>query len=234
MFKNILFFIVFSVFLSDYISAQLCYNREILDRPNISVISNIAYKLPYRGDNYKFYGTLSFHILGRAFVNNKVYNTFIETQHMTKQNMSDVQIRLLKSSEKNHGYLNPHKPDVCGNRIVFLLPMKRKGKPVKFYYRTGLFRCFYSFKKSGNAKRNSKLCIDFEATAQYLLNSDDAAHFYGMRIKSVIIKRCFIKELYNTSSGEELKKRNIRFVKYLSRKMNRKYEALFLIEFKLE
>ena len=210
--------------------AQLSYTKPIEINTKTG-ISNIAYKLPYRGDNYKFYGTFSFHISGKAFVNNKVYNSVIEAQQLSKQNIGSVQIRILKGSRKKFGRLNPYQTKICGNQLVFMTPMKKKDIPVKFYYRTGLFRRFYRFDKSGAAKRKANLCIDIETLAQYLINLDNAAHFFGLRIKSVTIKRAFINLLLESSISAVLREKNIRFVKYLSPKMNRKYEELFLVEF---
>ncbi len=195
-----------------------------------SRISNIAYKLPYRGENYKFYGTLKFHISGKAFVNNKVYNSFTEAQHLTEKYIPGFYIRLLRASGKKQGRLNPYKSEICGNRLVYMCPMKKQDRRIKYYWRTGLFRFFYHFNSSG-ISGNNKLSVDFETLAHYLLILDEAAGFYGLRIKSVTIKRRFIKALYQTPSGNALQNRDIRFVKYLSRKKNRRYEELFLVEF---
>ncbi len=225
--KQFIFYFVLCI-VTTHSSAQLSYEKKERIRITNTRISDIAYKLPYRGENYKFYGTLKFHIYGKAFVNNGVYNSFIEAQHLSKYNLPDIYIRLLKSSGKKSGYLDKNKISVCGNRIVFMTPMKKKGNPVRYYYRTGIFRMFYCFDASGKTKR---LNIDFESLAQYLINLDDAAHYFGLKINTVTIKREFIKALYKTSSGEELKQREMRFVKYLSRKMNKKYEELFLVEF---
>ncbi|NOZ34413.1 MAG: hypothetical protein GXO80_03835 [Chlorobi bacterium] len=178
-------------FIKSITFAQLSYRAPVSVTQKTS-ISNIAYKLPYRGENYKFYGTLKFHISGKAYVNNKVYNSFIEAQHLSEQNLNSATIRLLKASGKKYGYLNPHKESVCGNRLVFLCPMTKKEKPLKFYYRTGLFRYFYRFNSSGISK-SGRLCIDFETLARYLLNLDNAANFFGLQIRSVTIKRSFIK-----------------------------------------
>ncbi len=228
-FKFLTVFIILLI-IRGFTFAQMSYTKPItINRKQ--EISDIAYKLPYRGDNYKFYGTFSFHVFGRAFVNNKVYNSFTEAQHLSKQNLANVQIRILKCSGKKFGRLNPYNSKICGNQIVFMTPMKKKGKPLRFYYRTGLFRRFFRFSKNGTAKNFSSLSVDFETTAKYLINLDDAARFYGMQIKAVTIKHSFIKCLYETNYGKELKKRKIRFVKYLSRKINRRYEELFLVEF---
>ncbi len=228
-FPKFLILCVLFVIIKSITFAQLSYRKPVYVTQKTS-ISNIAYKLPYRGENYKFYGTLKFHIFGKAFVNNKVYNSFIEAQHLSEQNLNSAIIRLFKASGKKYGYLNPHKESVCGNRLVFLCPMKKKEKPLMFYYRTGLFRYFYRFNSSGTSK-NSRLSIDFETLARYLLNLEDAANFFGLQIRSVTIKRSFIKALLKTSSGNAIASANIRFIKYLSSKMNRKYEELFLVEF---
>ncbi|NPA67213.1 MAG: hypothetical protein GXO50_01240 [Chlorobi bacterium] len=218
------------LFLSNILSGQLNFEPEEKIEINKGYVSNTAYKLPYRGDNYKFYGTVSFHIYGRAFVNNKVYNTFTEAQHFCKYNIPEHQIRILKASAKKNGRFKKQDPKYGGNIVVFMTPMLKGKKPVKFYYRTGLLRFLYTFDENGFSK-NKKLKIDFDATAKLILNIDDAAKIFGTKIKSVTIKKRFIKNLYKSKHGEELKKRKIRFKKYLSKKMNRKYEKLFLTEF---
>ncbi len=212
--------------------SQISYEKSVSLKKN-TVISDIAYKLPYRGDNFKFYGTFSFHIYGRAFVNNRVYNAFTEAQYISEKNIPNVKFRILKASMKKNERLNPKNQRLCGNKIVFMTPMKKCEQAVKYYYRTGLFRFFYVFDNSGTAKRAKNLKIDFDATAVLLKNLDDTGRLFGIKIKAVTIKRAFIKHLINTPAGKELEKRNIRFVKYLSKKMNRKYEELFLVEFSL-
>ncbi len=227
-YKFLLFSLLF-LLIESFVFGQLSYHKTISVKQKTNV-SNIAYKLPYRGENYKFYGTLKFHIFEKAYVNNKVYNTFSEAQHISKQNIKNINIRIFRASSKKRGYLNPYNSAVCGNILIFMCPMKKKDKPLKFYYRTGLFRYFYRFNAAGKSK-NGKLCIDFETLAQYIINTDDAAQYFGLKIKSVSVKRSYIKSLYQSSSGEKILKRKIRFLKYLNPKMNRKYEELFLIEF---
>jgi len=226
--KQIIFYFILCI-TATHSFGQLSYREKENIRLNTK-ISDIAYKLPYRGTNYKFYGTIKFHISGKAFVNNGVYNSFIEAQHFSKYNLPDIYIRLLKGSGNKSGYLDKNKLSVCGNRIVFMTPMTKGGQPVKYYYRTGLFRIFYRFDSSGKSKKRC-LNIDFESLAQYLINLDNAAHYFGLKVNTVTIKREFIKTLYETSSGKDLQQRKMRFIKYLSRKMNKKYEELFLVEF---
>jgi len=227
--KKLFYFFLFLLFSEIFAFSQLSYNKEIVRNQNVFTKSNIAYKLPYRGKNYKFYGSISFHIFGKAFVDNRVYNIFTEAGHCAQKNMPEIQINIKACSRKKHGILIRNNHRFCGNQIIFLYPLKKNEKPIKNYSYVKFLYHFYRFNKNGQL--NKKIFIDFESTAQYLINLDDAAHFFGIRIKSISVNRAYIKELYKCSFGKELKKRHLRFVKYVSEKTNRKYRSVFLIEF---
>ncbi len=220
MLKKLLCLVSYSVFSGVLSFSQLSYNKEIIREENVLVISNIAYKLPFRGENYKFSSSFLFYFTGNAFVNNRVYNTFIEAQHLSEKNLPEIRFVIKKCSYKKSGILVPNNKRLSGKRIVFRYPEKKKEYGI---YSGILFSLFHIKKK--------KRSIDFESTAQYIINLDNAAEFFGIKIKYVIVSRSYIKKLYESSSGKELMKRNIRFIKYLSHKINRKYEKFFLVEF---
>ena len=196
--------------------------------------SFIAYKLPYRGENYKFYGTLSYHVFGKAYTDCKVHNAIVESFKISETNCSNAYFKILKGTKRHAGKLLPYVEKKNGLNADFMTPLKKKTVPVKFYYRTGLFRAFISFDSEGFSKNNKNICIDFENLAQYIINLDDAANLYGLKIKRVVFNKRFLKKLYSCSSGKELKKRDIYFAKYLNRKVNRKYDDLFHVDFEFK
>jgi hypothetical protein len=195
--------------------------------------SNIAYKLPFRGNNYKFYGTISYHVLGRAFTRCNVHNTIVEAFFLSELNCTGVNFKILKSSAHTYGRLYDHNQKKSGKYCYFMTPMIRKGQPVKHYYRTGLFRFFLRYDKKGQLKSNSKIRIDFDAMARFLINLDISAGKYGLRIKKIVFNRFYLKELFKSESGKLLKERDIYFAKYLSDKVNNRFDDIYYVEFEL-
>ncbi len=208
--------VLFSLFFNAELKSQLSYETykpEIFIKSNNEYVSLIAYKLPFRGENYKFYGTLSYHISGRAYVACKVHNTIVEAYHLSEQNCKWAYFKLLKGSKRKAGKLLPFHNRKNGKYIEFMTPLEKKGIPLKYYYRTGLFRSLIQFDKTGRSTLNKDIRLDFERLARYIINLDNAAHMYGLRIKKIIFNRFLLKELYASPSGAELKARDLYFPK---------------------
>jgi hypothetical protein len=232
-FRKLKLSVVIILFTSLSLQAQLSYKSIEVGNyyDNETYVSSIAYKLPYRGENYKFYGTLNYHIFGNAFANCNVHNTVVEAFYFCDQSGSEAYYKIARGSGKMKGRVVPLHSKKSGNSIIFMTPQLKNDHALKYYFRTGLFRVFRKYDKSGVSEKNQTLKIDFENTALLILQLDNAAKIYGLEIKKVIINRYFLDELYLTSSGQELKMRDIYFAKYLSKKVNRKYDDLFYIEF---
>jgi hypothetical protein len=214
--------------------SQLSYNRpEVMNyKPtNTNYFSTIAYKIPFRGDNYKFYGTFSYHILGRAFAGKQVHNTIVAAYRLAEDNCPNVEFKVLKSSGNTSGRIVPSDKHKNGFYAVFMTPLLVGNKPMKHYCITGFFRFFVRYDKEGSCSLNKSIEIDFESTAQHLLNLDNAAKIYGLCVKKVIISRFLLDDIYTTESGKFLKEREIYFPKFLSRKVNRKFDDLYYVEF---
>ncbi len=229
-----LFIVTYFVSLSLYSHSQLSFLALYVDDFSTTeeeYISNTAYKIPFRGENYKFYGTLSYHVFGKAYAEWKVHNAIIESFKLSENNCSNVHFKILKSTSRSSGKLLPYVERKNGYNADFICPILKNDVPVKYYYRTRLLRFFIRYNSKGQSKRNKKIKIDFDAMTQYIINLDDASKLYGLRIKRVVFDRRLLKQLYNSKSGKELKKREIYFAKYLSKKVNRKYDDLFHVDF---
>ncbi len=205
------------------------YSLEEKSSPSL-----IAYKLPFRGDNYKFYGTITYHVFEKAYADCNVHNAIVESFKISENNCAKTHFKILKASKRRSGRLLPYVEKKSGFNADFMTPMKKNGKQMKFYYRTGLLGRFKNFDSEGFSKSNKKISLDFESMAQYLINLDNSADLYGLRIKRIVFNRHYLKKLYASKSGEELKKKDIYFAKYLSRKVNRKYDDLFHVDFEMK
>jgi len=213
--------------------SQLSYhsNEPVFNLQSELYVSNIAYKLPFRGENYKFYGTLSYHIYGKAYASCDVHNAIVEAFNLCDRSECDAKFKILKSSRRKNGKLLPLHSKKNGRYTDFMTPLLKNGEPIKAYYRTGLFRFFTYYNTDGVLKSNDKVEIDFENMALFIINLDNASEMYGLRIKKIIFNRFLLDELFSTSLGEELKSRDIYFAKFLSDKVNRKYDDIFYVEF---
>ncbi len=229
--KLILLLIIFLFFPG---FSQLSYNRpEVMHyKPAAgNAFSRIAYKIPFRGENYKFYGTISYHIYGRAFAGKQVHNAMVEAFQLSESDCPGVHFKLLKCSGKKDGLIVPEDEKKNGFYAIFMTPLKMCNHPMKNYFITGIGRFFVNYDQFGKCTATENVVIDFESTAEHLINLDDAAAMYGLRIKKVIISRFLQDELFETDNGEKLKQRDIYFPKYLSKKINKKFDDLFYVEF---
>jgi len=222
---------VFVFIMSVYTFSQLSTKAKVLRTNNPNYCSIYAYKLPYRGENYKFYGTISYHVLGRAYVNDRVHNSIVESFKISETNCDDVNFRLLKCTKRNFGYLQTSVEQKDGFSAIFMTPLKNKKHSLKLYYRTWLYKFIKNYNSDGISVFNKSKSVDFDNMSQFIVNLDVASRQYNLKIKKIIFDKRFIKKLYKSKNGKELKKRNIYFAKYLSTKVNKKYDDLFYVEF---
>jgi len=209
------------------------YGKTSIERGNFktSLKSNVAYKLPFRGNNYRFFGTIRYHLIGTAYASQHVHNTIVESFNISENNCNNTNFKILKCSNRRTKGFQRSVEQKNGYNIIIMTPKMRKGKSLFYYNSTGLFRYLFKYNNAGVSKFNKNYAIDFESLAQYIINLDDASKQYNLKIKRIIFDKRFIKKLYETKNGKELKKRDIHFAKYLSKKVNRKYDDLFYVEF---
>jgi hypothetical protein len=227
-------FFFFFIFFRLSIFAQLGFNPVNTDYSEEKLLnfeSNIAYKLPYRGNNYKFYGTISYHVFGKAYAEHRVHNTIVEAFKISEHAGSKANFKIYKTGGRKNGFLIPLSKNKNGYHAVFMTPLKKNNTPVKYYYRSGFLRVLRKFDHTGYYKYNKNICIDYDNMALFLLNLNEASKQYGLKIQRIIFNKRYIKNLFSTIYGDELKQADLYFAKYLSKKVNRKYDDLFYIDF---
>lgn len=190
-----------------------------------------AYKLSYKGDNYKFYSRFVYYVLGRSYLHSTVHKIVNETyKQLAKQNKGYT-YRIMDCSSKKGGKLFPHHTHQNGTSIDFMTPLLKKGKSYTFFDKIGILRYALEFDTQGKCTLNKNIQIDFNAVAQHIIMLDKIAQKNSYRIKKVILETNLKDELFATRYGSELKRRNIYFVKSLPRSINRLHDDHYHIDF---
>jgi len=188
-----------------------------------------AYKLPYSGNNFKYFSPLSYYVLGRAYVHSKVYKTVLDSYTHCETELPKKFFRVMECSKKHGGKMSPHRTHQNGLSIDFMTPLIKNGKQKKAYNRIGIFRYLLNFDSHG--KLSKKVSIDFETMAQHILLLDNEARENGLRVKKVIFKINLKDDLYKTKSGVELKRKGIYFAKSLPERIDKLHDDHYHIDF---
>ena len=190
-----------------------------------------AYKVPYKGQNFKYFSAFDYFILGRCYVHSDVYEILIESYSAMYTEYPNYTFKIMECSKKKGGRLFPHKTHQNGTSIDFMTPLKKNGKTVKLYDKTGMWRYLMKFDAEGKARINNKVEIDFDKTAKHILILENIARSKGYRIKKVILETNLKDELFNSNHGAQLKNSNIYFVQNLSKSINELHDDHYHIDF---
>ncbi|HBH48427.1 MAG TPA: replication initiation protein [Bacteroidales bacterium] len=188
-----------------------------------------AFKLPYRGSNFKYFSPLSYFILGRNYVHSSAHTTVINSYAKCETHLPGIKFSIMDCSKKQGGRLWPHRTHQNGLSIDFMTPLVKNGKQKRFYDGIGIFSYLLNFDSEG--KLNKHVSIDFETMAKHILLLDIEARKNGLKIKKVIFKINLKDNLYSTKSGAELKRRGIYFAKNLSPKIDKLHDDHYHIDF---
>lgn len=186
-------------------------------------------KLPYKGENYKYFSKLSYYMLNRAYVNAKVYNTILETYNTCETTCPKVYFRVMECSHKHGGKVAPHRTHQNGLSVDFMTPLKKGNKQYRLFDKTGIWHYLINADESGNVTKNVE--IDFETMAKHILALDDAARKNDLRVKKVILKINLKDDLFKTESGKKLKQRGVYFVRNLSKTIDNLHDDHYHIDF---
>jgi penicillin-insensitive murein DD-endopeptidase len=231
-----IFFIVVFLFKSIELPAQKkqLEKSESISKGEVGNGSLINGKrLPYKGKNYKYFSPLSYHLLGRAHVNSRLYRTIQDAYTECERTCPGQKFRIMECSRKKGGKMKPHRTHQNGLSVDFMTPLIKKGKQYKRLDRTGIWHYLLKFDETGTLKRRKKVKADFEMIARHLLALDNSARKNGLKIDKVIFKIDMKGELFNTESGKELKSRGIYFAKALSDLIDNLHDDHYHVDFKV-
>jgi penicillin-insensitive murein endopeptidase len=188
-----------------------------------------GYLLPYVGDNFWYFDADSY-LGGRAFTNNLVYSSIIDSYATLKEKSNRIWC-LMEASNQKGGKMAPHITHQNGLSIDFMMPLMKDQKPFYDFDDKGKLHYLMSFDDQGISADDSNVSIDFDAVGSHILALEKAARNNGLKIKKVIIKIEFKDELYASKYGKDLEESGIYFVKGLSNLVNALHDDHYHIDF---
>jgi penicillin-insensitive murein DD-endopeptidase len=192
-----------------------------------------GYLLPYSDKNFICYSWLSYYLLGREYINSKVYNTVLASYADLRKSYPDRKFVYMEAAKRKGGKMYPHRTHQNGLSMDFMSPLvKKNGKP-KYFKLLGIFRYALNFDKDGKSTLNSDISIDFNLIAEHILILDKNARKQGLKIKKVIFNIDLKDNLYQTDYGKKLKKSGIYLAQNLTPLINKLHDDHYHIDFEL-
>jgi penicillin-insensitive murein endopeptidase len=191
-----------------------------------------AYLLPLKNKNWKCYSWLSYFILGREYVNSKLYRTIDQTYSQLSKQYPKRMFIYMESARKKGGRLFPHRTHQTGLSIDFMSPLIKNGEP-KYFNAYGIFRYALNFDKDGRLISDTDVTIDFDILANHILLLDKNARKNGLRIKKVIFKIDLKDNLFKTETGQQLKNSDIYFAQNLTPTLNKLHDDHYHVDFEI-
>ena len=230
--KMLLTLILLSLFISSI--PQIIYKNhgesESVGKVNNGEIIN-PYKLPRKGENFKFFSLFDYYVLGRCYIHSGIYKTILDSYAILEKENPNYTYRIMECSKRKGGRPFPHRTHQNGTSVDFMTPLVKNGKSITFYDKISVFRYLMKFDSQGRSRINKKVKIDFEAVAQHILILDKTARKNGFKIRKVILETNLKDELFATKYGAELKERNIYFVKSLPKAIDELHDDHYHIDF---
>ncbi len=188
-------------------------------------------KLPYKYKNFKYFSPFSYFVLNRAYVNDKVYNTLMQTYAQCEKEFPRRRFGVMECSKKNGGPIVLHRTHQNGLSVDFMTPFKRKNKEFKLFNKMGIWHYTLRFDQNGKNKLFKKVVIDFELLANFIFILEKKARVNGLKIKKVILKTDLKDEIIATEYGKKLKKMGVYFVIKLPKVVNNQHDEHIHVDF---
>ncbi|MFT7120840.1 MAG: penicillin-insensitive murein endopeptidase [Neolewinella sp.] len=188
-----------------------------------------AWLLPWSGDNFRYYSPVSYFLLDRGYVHDKVYASVVGAYKQLETVTPGQKYRIMEAARKSGGRMWPHRTHQVGMSVDFMVPKKKNGQQHRWLDRLGAWHYALSFDKSGNWSDN--VSIDFETMAKHILALDDAARKNGLMIQKVILKINLKDDFFATESGRKVKSRGIYFARSLPKTVDDLHDDHYHVDF---
>ncbi len=190
-----------------------------------------AYKVDWKGENYKFFSVFDYYVLGRCYVHSDIYNILNESYQKLETVYPEYTFRVMECSKKKGGRPFPHRTHQNGTSVDFMTPLLKSGTQKTFYDHIGIWRYAMNFNSKGQYRVNKKVEIDFDKCAKHILELETAARKHGYKIKKVILETNLKDEIFKSKYGTELKASGIYFVRNLPPTINALHDDHYHIDF---
>jgi penicillin-insensitive murein DD-endopeptidase len=188
--------------------------------------------IPFKGENFRYFDTLSY-ISGRAFLNENVKQTVLETYKDLERQLPERRFFVMESSNKNGGELFPHRSHQNGLSIDFMMPLIKGNKEYYGLDTIGKDHYWLEFDNNGKYSKDKSVSIDFDLVARHILLLDKYARDHKLKIAKVIIKTELKGKLFATSNGQKLKGSGIYIVNSLTPLINSLHDDHYHIDFEI-
>lgn len=208
-----------------------------LPSQSIGTVSNGQLKngklIPFNGKNFTYFDTQSY-LNGRAFLNEKVLNTLLNTYKEFETLLPQRMFYIMECSNQDGGKLFPHRTHQNGLSIDFMMPLIKDGKPFYGLDTLESDHYFLEFNNAGQYREDTSISIDFNLVAQHILILNKVAKLLKVNITKVIINTDLKDELFATTHGKTLKASNIYVVQKLSPLINSLHDDHYHIDFEMK
>lgn len=231
--KRVLSFILFTLILIPTLS-QVFYKNKGVSK-SVGSVSNgsieNAYKLPVKGDNFRYFSIVNYYIIGRCYTHSSIYKIIIDSYKELEEIYPDYTFRIMECSKKKGGRPFPHQTHQNGTSVDFMTPLHKNNDAISRYDKIGMWRYLMKFDEHGKSRINKNIKIDFNKLGQHILILEKHAKKNGYRIKKVILETNLKDELFASKFGNELKTSGIYFVKYLPKRIDELHDDHYHIDF---
>jgi penicillin-insensitive murein endopeptidase len=186
--------------------------------------------VPFSLGNFRYFDTLSY-LKGRAFLNDKVLKTILDSYKDLQSSEPDKKFMLMECSEKKGGKLFPHRTHQNGMSADFMMPLKRNNKQYLDLDTTGVSHYWLEFDDQGRFTGDTAVAIDFNLVAKHILILEKNARKNNLKIKKVILKISLKDELFRTTDGKKLSQSNVYFAESLPNLIDSLHDDHFHVDF---
>ena len=189
--------------------------------------------IPFKGNNYEYFSEESY-LAGRAFLNDKVLTSLLNTYHNFENLLPNKLFYVMECANAHGGKLFPHRTHQNGLSVDFMMPLIKEGKPYTFLDTLGADHYWLEFDNEGKYVDDKSISIDFNLVAQHILELNKEAKLNGLKIKKVIINTNLKDELFATQYGKVLKESDVYVVQKLSTLINSLHDDHYHIDFEVK
>lgn len=187
--------------------------------------------MPFEGVNFRYFDTTSY-LSRRAFVNNKVKKTILET-YDSLETCSKTFFGLMECSNEHGGKLYPHRTHQNGLSVDFMVPLLKNGEVSADLNDLGVDHYFMDFDDKGVYNDKSNYQIDFNTIALHLLILIEKAKENNLEIEKVILKISLKDDLFATPNGKKLKATGVYFATKLTPLIDNLHDDHYHVDFKI-
>lgn len=186
--------------------------------------------LPFYGSNFSYFDKSSY-LGGRAYLNDKVLTTVIESYKQLEKEIPHRHFIIMETANQKGGELYPHRTHQNGLSVDFMMPLTQNKQPYYKLDSLGTRHYLLAFNNEGEYANDTTVKVNFNLIAHHILILNQEAKKVGLKIKKVIIKIEYKDELFATEYGKKLKASGVYVVKGLSKMINALHDEHYHIDF---